>query len=84
MDKKIKNWKNNMLSPAGKEVLLKSVALALPVYCMSCFRLPKGLCTDITRLMSEFWWGQQEKEHKIHWVAWNKMIENKERGGNRV
>lgn len=48
---------------------------------MSYFRLPKGLCTDLTKIIARFWWGQKEKEHRIHWVAWNKMTERKERWG---
>lgn len=79
--RKVQNWKNQLLSPGGKEVLLKSVALALPVYSMSCFKLPKGLCADITSIMSSFWWGQKDEEQKIHWVAWRKMTESKEEGG---
>lgn len=61
--------------------MLKSVALGLLIYCVFCFKLPKGLCDDTTRIMSRLWWGQKEQEHKIHWVAWSKMAESKEMGG---
>ncbi|GER39262.1 RNA-directed DNA polymerase (reversetranscriptase)-related family protein [Striga asiatica] len=37
---RIGSWKNNFLSTAGKEVLIKSVLQALPVFVMSCFLLP--------------------------------------------
>lgn len=81
MQKKVNNWKNQLLSPGGKDVLLKSVALALPVYCMACFKLPKGLCEDISRILCNFWWGQREQEHRTHWVAWRQLTESKEKGG---
>lgn len=79
--KKIQNWKTKLLNQAGKEVLLKSVALALPVYSMSCFRLPKGICSDISRQIAQFWWRNSEKDKQIHWCSWEKMTTDKAKGG---
>lgn len=41
---KVKGWIEKMISAAGREILIKSVAQAVPVYSMSCFKLPRGLC----------------------------------------
>jgi hypothetical protein len=62
-----------LLSKAGKEVLLKAVAQAIPVYAMSCFRLPDGLFQELNSLMSNFWWGKGDKGGKMHWVSWEKL-----------
>jgi len=40
--KKLKGWKERYLSRAGKEVLIKAVAQAIPSYIMSCYKLPEG------------------------------------------
>ena len=56
---KIKGWMAKLLSSAGKEVLIKSVAQAIPVYSMASFRLPRGLCENINSIIRQFWWGSK-------------------------
>lgn len=46
--KRLDSWYFKLLSLAGKEVLIKAVATALPTYCMSCFLLPIGIANQIT------------------------------------
>ena len=79
--RKLHGWKGKMLSQAGREVLIKSVAQALPVYTMSCFRLPDSLCTELNSMIEKFWWGQKNSERKIHWQKWSKLCRKKEDGG---
>ena len=55
--KKLAGWKEKLLSKAGKEVLIKVVAEAIPTYTMSCFKIPDSLCDEMTNLISNFWWG---------------------------
>lgn len=38
------SWSGHEASCAGREVLLKSVAQAVPTYPMSCFLIPKDTC----------------------------------------
>ncbi|KAJ9152905.1 hypothetical protein P3X46_026413 [Hevea brasiliensis] len=63
---KVAGWKEQLLSTGGKEVLLKAVATAIPVYAMTCFRIPRSVCQSINSIMANFWWGQKQDERKIH------------------
>ena len=57
LSKKLVGWKEKLLSKAGKEVLIKAVAQAIPTYTMSCFKIPNSLCDEWTSLIHNFWWG---------------------------
>lgn len=63
---RLKGWKEKTLSMQGKEILVKSVAQAIPSYAMSVFKLPKGVCKAITDEISSFWWGDNEEKRKMH------------------
>jgi ribonuclease HI len=79
--KKLQDWKINFLSQAGKEILLKAVVQAIPTYCMSVFRLPNALCSEINSLMQKFWWGHQDNNSRIHWMSWGRLGLSKATGG---
>ena len=65
---KVSGWKGKILTPIGKEVLIKFVAQVIPSYTMNCFLLPKTLCDELTRVIRQFWWGQMGNEKKIAWL----------------
>ena len=46
LGRKLSGWKEKMLSNVGKEILIKVVALAIPTYTMSCFKLLNALCDE--------------------------------------
>ncbi|CAL8112885.1 unnamed protein product [Prunus armeniaca] len=78
---KLMGWSEQYLSQAGKEVLIKAVAMAMPNNAMSCFQLPINLCKEIEREIIRYWW-KGHKEHKgIHWVGWQRLSMLKEAGG---
>ena len=57
-------WNRKLLSPEGKEILLKAVAQAISSFVMSVFLLPTSLCMELERMMNSFWWGRNQKERK--------------------
>lgn len=59
---KVMGWKQQFLSQAGRKVLIKAVAQAVPTYPMNVFRLPARLCREIDGVLAKFWWGNINKE----------------------
>lgn len=49
---KLNSWKQNLLSHAGKVILLNDVISAIPTYMMSCCKLQNGWCDEINFLMA--------------------------------
>nr|XP_027124351.1 uncharacterized protein LOC113741063 [Coffea arabica] len=79
--RKMQDWRNKLLSTAGKEVMLKAVSMAMPTYAMSVFKLPRKLCKNISALMANYWWGEANGKNKLHWLSWKKMSMNRNAGG---
>ncbi|XP_019170982.1 PREDICTED: uncharacterized protein LOC109166487 [Ipomoea nil] len=77
---RIGSWNKKLLSQAGKEVLLKSVAQSMPTFSMSVFLLPESVCLSIQRTMNKYWWGTGA-DRGIHWKAWDKLCIPKKYGG---
>jgi hypothetical protein len=51
---KTKGWKEKLLSKGVKEVLIKSVAQAVPIYAMMVFKIPKNICKGISDFIAQF------------------------------
>lgn len=79
--KKLMGWKEKYLSYSGRRTLINIVIQAIPMYTMSCFLLPRGLCEKIEQAICQFWWESKAGQHKIHWVNKDKIHKNKVDGG---
>ncbi|XP_019184658.1 PREDICTED: uncharacterized protein LOC109179616 [Ipomoea nil] len=67
LKQRFSSWNKRLLTKAGKEVLLKSVAQAMPTYTMSIYLLPITLCASLERLMNRYWWGNGGNAAKQGW-----------------
>jgi len=75
-------WRFKFVSRAGKEVLLKCIAQALPIFAMSVYLLPKSVCDRLERTMNRFWWDSgRSGSGGIHWLSWERLCLTKDRGG---
>jgi hypothetical protein len=54
--KQVQGWMELLLLAGGKDILIKAVAQEIPIYSMSYFKLPIGLCEHINGLLRNFWW----------------------------
>ena len=53
---RIQGWKEKLLSRAGKEILIKAVAQAIPTFAMGCFDITKEICGQINTMICRYWW----------------------------
>ena len=72
---------DRLISWAGREVLIKAVAQAIPTYAMSVFKLPTNLCNARQSIINQFWWSTDQRRRKIHWVSSNRLCDRKDDGG---
>jgi hypothetical protein len=79
---KIDGWRSKTLSQAGKTVLIKVVAAAIPSYAMSSFLLSDSLCHKSDMVFKNFWWGfPRDKSRNLSLKSWNFMCLPKDQGG---
>ncbi|XP_024033517.1 uncharacterized protein LOC112095650 [Citrus clementina] len=80
--KRLQGWNQKLLSRAGKEILLKIVAQAMPNYTMNIYLLPLELCRELERMMNSFWWGKKGNgSGGITWMKWDRLCKPKTHGG---
>ncbi|GJY95556.1 RNA-directed DNA polymerase, eukaryota [Tanacetum coccineum] len=78
---RLSKWKAKTLSIGGRLTLLKSVLGASPLYNMSIFKAPKGVLKEMESIRNNFFIGADLSDKKITWVAWNKVLASKKKGG---
>ena len=81
MWKKLQVRKGKLFSTGGREVLFKVMALDIPIYTVSVFRIPSLLCKDLHAMVARFWWEGSVERRKLHWKNWEMLCPKKEDGG---
>ena len=65
----------------GRLTLCKTVLGGLGVYLFSLFKAPTGVLKDLEKKRSHFFWGNSNNTQKIVWIAWEKVVIAREKGG---
>ncbi|KAL9691210.1 hypothetical protein QQ045_011629 [Rhodiola kirilowii] len=79
--KRVQGWKEKILSMTGKEVLIKTVLQAIPIYAMMWFKVPDALIKRIVNIVSKYWWSNNREGMGIQWCRFGKLCDSKENGG---
>jgi hypothetical protein len=75
------DWTEKYMSSAAKETLIKAVLQSLATYAMGVFKFPVGLTEDLSHIIRDFWWGDEENKRRMHWMSWEKLTRPKAQGG---
>ena len=79
--KKFAGWKANLLSMAGRLVLIQASSSTIPNYVMQQALLPNKILKGIDRVNRNFLWGSSDHARKMHWVNWDAITKPKKLGG---
>jgi hypothetical protein len=82
LEARMQGWKSKTLSWAGRATLIKSVALPTPIYGMSTFKFPKGLCEELDAIVRKFWWSPKKDGNQFYTpMAWVNLCKPRSMGG---
>lgn len=82
VDRKLSGWKSKMISRGGRLQLVHSVLSTIPIYHMSCFRLPKWVIQKIDKIRRSFLWAKPSKGKRgISLTNWEEACISKREGG---
>lgn len=78
---RLTGWAPKQLSMAGRLVLINSVLSSIPVYYMSCFKLPIWVIEEIDKTRRNFLWHGVSAQKKINLANWDLVCTPKQLGG---
>ena len=61
IEARLTGWRSKTLSWAGKATLIKSVAMAIPVYSFSSSNIPTTICDKMDAFIRHFWWNPSKE-----------------------
>lgn len=80
LQSRLQGWQGKLLSRGGRLQLLNSVLSSIPIYFMSCFRLPDWVIRKIDRIRRDFLWGK-DSGRGMSLLNWDACRMAKSQGG---
>ena len=77
-------WQANLLSLAGRRILIQSSSFAIVNYVMQAALLPSRVCQEIDRANRNFLWGSTPKKRRMHMVNWEFVTLPTDHGGLNI
>ncbi|GJY12247.1 hypothetical protein Tco_0381556 [Tanacetum coccineum] len=81
VDRRINNWRNKLLSYAGRIQLIASVLSAMQQYWASVYMLPTSVIKDLDKIFKRFLWNSGNSAKGKARAAWSLVCRPKEQGG---
>nr|KAJ0209562.1 hypothetical protein LSAT_V11C400208020 [Lactuca sativa] len=81
---KLSRWKASTLSFGGRLTLCKVVLCSLGSFYFSIYKAPAKVIKSLERIRMRFFSGGCLESRKMAWIAWDKILAAKERGGISV
>ncbi|CAN0893190.1 hypothetical protein LINGRAHAP2_LOCUS18006 [Linum grandiflorum] len=53
----LQSWRQRFSATSGRKILIKTVAQAIPTYCMGVFQIPPTLTKEMEKMFNSFSWG---------------------------
>lgn len=81
LNNRLKGWKINHLTLAGRSTLIKSTLAAISNHVMQIYNLPQSTLKNIDTIQRNFLWGSTSRKKKCHLSRWDIVVKSKKEGG---
>ncbi|KAK1325137.1 hypothetical protein QJS10_CPA01g01196 [Acorus calamus] len=81
VSQRLQGWKGQLLSMAGRCVLIQSVINAMPQHFMLSAALSVGVANEVEKAARSFLWNGSSLAPKIHLICWESVTRDKKEGG---
>ena len=78
--KRLAMWKKQYISKGGRLTLIQSTLSSMPIYFMSFFYMPRKIRLRLEKIQRDFLWGGGALEQMPHFVRWNLVCLEREKG----